>query len=695
MQYDLYTSTQSEQKVGLSNGPAVVDPNLLPDILNQLDRVDTIALDVETTGLDYMRDQLHGIAVSTPVQDWYITGQAMPAAIPHLAEIVANPNKLTVGHNIKFDLHFLTRQGIKPARIADTMIAAYLCNENRELGLKPLAHSVLGMADLPSFGDLLKDAKKKMRAKKLADVTIYDVDLALLSTYAARDTRLTLKLWEVMQYELSKEGMTEIFWNTEMQFLWSLLDMENNGMHVDGAAVAALRSDLEAERSKHLEAWINLTGGINHNSSKQVRELLFKRMKLPAQDKTANGDDSVNALTLQRLEPMDHSGIVHALRGIRQYEKLIETFITMLEDKPFEGLLHGNFNQTGTVTGRLSSSDPNQQNIPSRGELGKKVRTCFDAPAGYSVVSIDYSQIELRLLTNESKDENFMKIFAEGGDPHAMTAGKANVSRAVGKAQPLDALILTRQGWRKMGSIQAGDYVIGVDGRPTKVLAVYPQGERPIFKVTFNDGSSTECDAEHLWTVRDRSRRPWTTLPLKYIAEHITEGNQITSYHYEIPLVEPVQFPKQELPVHPYLMGLLLGDGCFTGGSVILSIGDDEAEEMVQRVSQYLPTDTIIRHTSGTGYLLVKKNERNQPKPSSLLEGLRQAGVWGLLGHNKHIPDQYLFASVDQRIELLRGLMDADGMATKDQVIFTSVSEQLRDGMIHLVRSLGGIASMA
>jgi DNA polymerase-1 len=228
--------------------------------------------------------------------------------------------------------------------------------------------------------------------------------------------------------------MTEIFWSTEMPFLWTLLDMEDNGMHVNASAVASLRSDLETERSKHMDAWINLTGGINHNSSKQVRELLFGKMKLPAQDKTKKGDDSVNALTLQRLEPMDNTGIVHALRGIRQYEKLIETFVTMLEDKPFDGYLHGNFNQTGTVTGRLSSSDPNQQNIPSRGELGKKVRTVFDAPEGMDLVVIDYSQIEMRMLAHESKDENLLRAFIEGIDVHQMTADRAGVERRSAKA---------------------------------------------------------------------------------------------------------------------------------------------------------------------------------------------------------------------------------------------------------------------
>jgi DNA polymerase I len=436
MQIDMFAvAKEPEPQVDPGNCPTIIDPDCLPSILNHLDRVDTISIDVETTGLDYMRDQLHGIAVSTPDHDWYITGQALPAVLSPLAEIVARPDRLTVGHNLKFDLHFLMRKGIKPARIADTMIAAYLCDENRELGLKPLAHSVLGMEDLPSFGDLLKDAKKKMKAKKMADVSIYDVDLAMLSTYAARDTHLTLKLWDVFQYNLAQESMTDLFWNTEMPFVWTLLDMEENGMHVNSGAVAALRSELEQERDLHLARWKELTGGtVNYNSSRQLGDLLFKKLKLPAQGKTKSGADSVDALTLQRLDPLDGTGTVASLRGIRRVEKLIETFFTMLEEKPFDGYLHGNFNQTGTVTSRLSSSDPNQQNIPSRGELGKKVRTCFDAPDGTDLVVIDYSQIEMRMMANESKDENLLYAFEHGIDVHQMTADRAGVKRSEAKA---------------------------------------------------------------------------------------------------------------------------------------------------------------------------------------------------------------------------------------------------------------------
>ena len=124
------------------------------------------------------------------------------------------------------------------------------------------------------------------------DVSIYDVDLAKLATYAARDTRLTLKLWDVLQYDLAQESMTDLFWKTEMPFVWVLLDMEENGMHVNAGAVSALRIELEQERDMYLTRWNELTGGtINHNSSKQLGELLFKKLKLPVQDKTKSGAD--------------------------------------------------------------------------------------------------------------------------------------------------------------------------------------------------------------------------------------------------------------------------------------------------------------------------------------------------------------------------------------------------------------------
>jgi DNA polymerase-1 len=197
----------------LEDSPAVVDAAYLDEVVEAIVRHPVVAVDVETTGLDYMRDQLHGVAISAGDRDWYVTGPALPAFMPTLAEISKREyGKLWVGHNIKFDMHFLSRYGFLPSHIADTMIAQWLVDENLELGLKALAHSRLGITDLPSFNDLLKDAKKVQKKKKMADVSIFDLPLAPLATYAARDTRLTLNLWDLLQHDLDQESMNNIFW---------------------------------------------------------------------------------------------------------------------------------------------------------------------------------------------------------------------------------------------------------------------------------------------------------------------------------------------------------------------------------------------------------------------------------------------------------------------------------------------------
>ena len=186
-----------------------------------------------------------------------------------------------MGHNIKFDLHFLVKHGFRPTRIADTMIAQWLCDENMELALKSLAVTRLGYQELPEFKDLLMEAKKRLGRKKVADVTIYDVDLVKLAEYAARDTRLTYDLWQKLVYDLDQEGMTDIFWSREMPFVWVLYEMEQAGMPIDRAAVAQLEAEFQVEMETHLKAWNELTGGVNPKSTKQLGEYLFEHLETP------------------------------------------------------------------------------------------------------------------------------------------------------------------------------------------------------------------------------------------------------------------------------------------------------------------------------------------------------------------------------------------------------------------------------
>jgi len=418
-----------------TNESLVTEASQLQVVVNALAASPIIALDVETSGLDYMRDQLHGVAAATRECEWYVCNGALLPFLAALRNLAQDQDKLVVMHNGKFDLHFLGRYGILPHRLADTMVAQWLVDENLELGLKKLAATRLGYNpdDLLEFKDLQKIMKKPLGVKKMDQVTIFDIPLDALSTYAARDARITFDLWHKLVYDLEVEGLTDHFWNIEMPYVWVLYEMEEAGMGIDPQRLNHVEAAWTQKAKEALACWNQLSGGVNPNSSKQLAAYLFGKLGLPSQGKTEKGQFSTDALVLQRLEPLDETGSVAALREYRRYDKLVSTYLGFLREKPYQGRVHGSFNQTGTVTGRLSSSDPNLQNIPARMELGTQMRQVFAAAPGKVLVVVDYSQIELRLLAHYSNEENFIRVFHEGGDPHQMTAELAAVDRYVGK----------------------------------------------------------------------------------------------------------------------------------------------------------------------------------------------------------------------------------------------------------------------
>jgi DNA modification methylase len=287
---------------------------------------------------------------------------------------------------------------------------------------------------------------------------------------------------------------------------------------------------------------------------------------------------------------------------------------------------------------------------------------------------------------------------------YAAFLGIMDVGQA--KAQPLDAKVLTPSGWTTMGELQVGDHVIAGDGSPTKVLGVYPQGDRPIYRVTFDDGSSTECDADHLWLTttqyeRNNGRRYLQRNPegdrayarvktTAEIAETLRHGHQI-------PLVEPVQLESRPVPVDPWLLGFLIGDGTLRDTNVVVSSVD---EELLERVRRALPVGLRLRRTASGAcdYSVTSTGRKGGRGPGSnpLLNALRVLDLTGKRAWEKRVPTVYLCNEASVRLAVLQGLMDADGTVHTDgtQVRFASSSAGLADDVRSLVQSLGGTASI-
>lgn len=285
--------------------------------------------------------------------------------------------------------------------------------------------------------------------------------------------------------------------------------------------------------------------------------------------------------------------------------------------------------------------------------------------------------------------------------PRLMAAGTIEVAPLAymrGRSQPIFTNVLTPDGWRPIGDLRVGDLVVGSNGEPTPVLGVYPQGEKDIYRVTSQDGSWTLACGEHLWTVRTRDDKrrdkPWRVLETQDMIGNLRAGH---ARRYELPmLTAPVEFPVREIPMDPYALGLLLGDGCLTGSTTPSFSTEDE--ELVHALEAALP-GVAVRHKGGPDYVL---NRTKSPGDVITLENpvtriLRELDLLGSRSHSKFVPDDYLFNTADVRLAVLQGLLDSDGgpVAQKDRtcrIQYSTASVVLRDDVIALVQSLGGVA---
>lgn len=384
----------------------------------------SVSIDTETTSTDAISAELVGLSFSVEEKKAFYV--AVPANYEEALKIVQifkplyeSDKIMKIGQNVKYDYEVLTRYGVTlQGKMFDTMIAHYLIQPELHHNMDYMAETLLGYQTIHIEELLGPKGKKQKNMRDLSPTDIYE--------YAAEDADITLRLKNVLEPRLKELGVEELFWNIEMPLVRVLADMELNGVCLDTEALQDT-SKIFTERMKQYEQEIYKEAGeeFNISSPKQVGDILFGKLQIMDKPKkTKTGQYVTSEEVLQSLE--SKSPIVRNILNYRGMKKLLSTYIDALPKliNPRTGHIHTSFNQALTATGRLSSSDPNLQNIPVRTDDGKEIRKCFIPEDGCLFFSADYSQIELRIMAHLSEDENMMEAFREGHDIHRATAAK-------------------------------------------------------------------------------------------------------------------------------------------------------------------------------------------------------------------------------------------------------------------------------
>ena len=397
--------------------------------VEKLKQAKLFALDTETDNLDYMAANLVGIsfalengeAAYLPLQLDYLGAPKTlekTTALTLLKPILENPSIQKVGQNFKYDLTIFARNGIDVQGVAfDTMLESYVLNSTGRHNMDDLAKRYLGHQTI-SFEEIAGKGKNQL--------TFNQIPLEQAAEYAAEDADVTMKLQQVLWEKLSKEPTLEkLFKEMELPLLGVLSRMERRGVLIDSDALF-LQSNEIANRLSELEEQAYVLAGqpFNLASTKQLQEILFDKLGLPVIQKTPKGAPSTNEEVLEELA-FSHE-LPKVLVEHRGLSKLKSTYTDKLPQmvNPQTGRVHTSYHQAVTATGRLSSSDPNLQNIPIRNEEGRRIRQAFIAREGFTVVAADYSQIELRIMAHLSQDQGLINAFTQGKDIHRSTAAE-------------------------------------------------------------------------------------------------------------------------------------------------------------------------------------------------------------------------------------------------------------------------------
>jgi DNA polymerase-1 len=418
-------------------------PKKFEGFLKKLRKQKRIAFDLETTSLNPLESEPVGLAFSWQAGEAYYLAVRGPAGaalldpdatLARLGPVLEDPQVEKVNQNVKYDLLALRAAGVRVAGVAgDPMVAHYLLHAGqRSHNLEYLAQEYLRHQVIP-ITDLI-GKKPRANEKGARQLRMDEVPTDRVAAYSGEDADVAWRLSELLEAQLSAAGLRPLYDELEVPLIEVLAELEHNGIRLDVGMLQGVGEEMAAQLSAIEQDIYRLAGReFNIASPKQLRQVLFDELKLPAQRRTGiTGEASTDQETLEKLAALGHE-LPRKIVEHRQVAKLKGTYVDALPAmvSPRTGRVHASFNQTVTSTGRLSSSDPNLQNIPVRREQGRQIRRAFLPEEGWSLLTADYSQIELRLLAHFCGDDELRRAFAEGRDVHASVA-----SQIFGVAEP-------------------------------------------------------------------------------------------------------------------------------------------------------------------------------------------------------------------------------------------------------------------
>ncbi len=408
----------------------VLDAKRFQEWLKILQKAELFAFDTETTSLDYMQARVVGVSFAVePGKAAYVPfGHDYPDAPDQLSEktvlaglkpLLEDPKKAKLGQNLKYDCHVLANHGIAMQGIThDTMLQSYVLDSTQRHDMDTMASRLLNHTTI-HFEDIAGKGAKQL--------TFNQIDLEQAGPYAAEDADITLRLHQHMYAQLQQQpGLNKVYSEIEMPLIPVIQRIERNGVMVDVDMLAKQSREL-AKRMVDIEKQAFEVAGESFNlaSPKQIQTIFFDKLGLPVKRKTPKGQPSTAEDVLQELAEEGHE-LPQLILDHRGMSKLKSTYTDKLPQQVDADTrrVHTSYHQAVAATGRLSSSDPNLQNIPIRSEEGRRIRQAFVAPRGYKLLAADYSQIELRIMAHLSGDASLLKAFAEGQDIHRATAAE-------------------------------------------------------------------------------------------------------------------------------------------------------------------------------------------------------------------------------------------------------------------------------